>query len=76
MGPTVLNEMFMLHEMSRVLRSIYTLTCEVPRCYTQFGAKNIAVRGSNYWNVLPYDIKSSSTVNMFKERIRKYTGFD
>ena len=58
------------------VRSSKTLACVVPRCYTQFGAKNVAVRGSNYWNTLPYDIKSSGTIDIFKEHIKKYTGFD
>ena len=75
-GPNVLNEMFMLYEPTCNLRSSNTLACEVPRTYTQFGVKNVVVRGPKYWNMLPYNIKSSSTESIFKERIKKYTGFD
>ncbi len=76
MGPNVLNEMFVLHEPIRELRSSHTMSCEVARCHTQFGMKNVAVRGARYWNMLPYDIKSSNMPDMFKERVKKYTGFD
>ena len=76
MGTVSLNEMFTFHCPVRELRSSSVLTCETKRCRMQLGTKNVGVRGATYWNMLPYYIKSSSSVDSSKENIRKYVGFD
>ena len=75
MGPKALNDMFSYHIPTRDLRSINAQLSEVPRCKTQFGTKNLAVRGAGYWNVLPYHIKVIATLEIFKQNIKLYTGF-
>ncbi len=75
-GPKPLNDMFTLYCPSRELRSSTALMCDITRCKTQFGMKNVRVRGSMYWNMLPYDIKASISIDNFKQNIKKYTGFD
>ncbi len=76
LGPELLNNMFNLYVCERELRSTEQLHTTVPKCKTQFGARNFAVRGSLYWNQLEYEVKSAPSPDSFKERLKKFTGFD
>ena len=67
LGPEALNSMFNLHVTERDLRSSDQLKSVVPKCRTQFASKNFAVRDSNHWNILPYDIQSAPSPDSFKE---------
>ena len=75
MGPPAINDMFDYYNPPRDLRSSSSMLAIVSKCNTQFGTKNLKVRGSTYWNLLPYAIKISNSMNAFKENFKSYTGF-
>ena len=76
LGPKSLNDMYELYTPGRELRSSKELQVKIPKVNTQFGAKNIRIRGSNYWKTLPIDIKSAKNINTLKDQLKKYRGFD
>ena len=75
MGPPAINDMFEYYTPSRELRSGEALLATVQRCKTQFGTKNLRIRGPSYWNQLPHSIKCSTSIDTFKQNIKAYTGF-
>ena len=75
MGLPVLTKMFHAYTPARSLHSESTVMVEIDRCRTQFGTKNIALRGSNYWNMLPIEIKRSESLDIRKSKLKVYTGF-
>ena len=75
-GPPALNNMFREYIPARELRSGASHQIEVDRCNIQFGMKNIAVRGAQYWNMLPVEIKTCTSIDNLKSALKQYTGFD
>ena len=75
LGPESFNNMFNLYVPERSLRSCDELRIEPRKCYTTFGQKSLAVRGSNYWNLLPVQLKGSESPESFKKGIKSYQGF-
>ena len=75
-GPPALNNMFKLYEPKRMLRSSSAHQIEISRCYTQFGTKNVAIRGAKYLNMLPIDLRLCNSIENFKAKLKTYTGFD
>ena len=76
LGPATLNSLFVLYVPKRTLRSGDELRIESHFCQTTFGQKNIAFRGTLYWNSLPLVLKSSQSPDAFKLALKKYPGFD
>ncbi len=76
LGPPALNDMFNHYEPARQRRSSTACLVDIPHCQTQFGMKNIAVRGAKYSNMLPLEIKTCPVTDNFKAMIKKYPGFD
>ena len=76
LGPIALNEMFELYVPNRELRSSDGLLVQTPQTRTQFGWKNIRNRGGIYWNMLPLELKGATTIEMLKNQLKKYSGFD
>ena len=74
MAPTYIRELLELKPLSRyALRSDIQNLLKVPRtkCKT-FGDRAFAVAGPRVWNQLPLDIRTSATVNTFKNRLKTY----
>ena len=70
LGPPALNNVFGLHVSERDLRSNEMLQARVLKCRTQFGERNLAYRGPIHWNGLATDIKTSPSINSFKEKLK------
>ena len=75
MGPPALNDMFQAYIPTLDLRSGNQLLVSIPHYRTEFARKNIAIRGGYYWHMLPYEIKSSETMDLFKQKLKTYNGF-
>ena len=76
LGPTTVNDLFVLYVPERTLRSGDELKVKMHFCRTAFGQKNITFRGSVYWNSLPLALKSCESADSFKRSIKTYSGFD
>ena len=76
MGPPALNTMFQAYVPNRELKSCDQLLVNINHCHTEFARKNIAIHGGYNWNMLPYEIKSCDTIDLFKQKLKNYTGFD
>ena len=70
LGPSSLNNMFELQTNVRDLRSNDQLQCVVLRCRTQFGERNFRYRGSIHWNTLPVDLKSATSSDNLKSKLK------
>ena len=74
MAPTYIRELLELKPLSRyALRSDTQNLLKVPRtkCKT-FGDRAFAVAGPRVWSQLPLDIRTSATVDTFKNRLKTY----
>ncbi len=76
MGPPALNDMFQEYTPARDLRSCDQTLVEIPRCRSEFGWRNVRVRGGYYWNSLPQELKTCKTIDQFKRQMKSYPGFD
>lgn len=45
-------------------------TLRVPLCRTSFAQRSITYRGTSYWNDLPHNIRTSTSLNTFKLRLK------
>ena len=71
LGPPSLNNMFELHTSDRNLRSNDQLQCVVPKCKTQYAERNLGYRGAIHWNGLPVEVKSATTSDNFKVKLKQ-----
>ncbi len=71
LGPTSLNSMFEVYICDREVRSNDQLKAVVPRCRTQFGARNFAIRAVLYWNVLPVICRMATSPVAFKSLLKE-----
>ena len=44
----------------------------IPKCYTSLRQRTIIFQGPKLWNLLPIDIKSSPSLNVFKRKLMKF----
>ena len=75
MGLPVVKNMYQVYVPTCKLRSSDQLLVTIARCHSEFIRKNIAIRGGYYWNILPFEIKSSDTIDLFKQNLKSYGGF-
>ena len=54
------------------LRSASSESLIIPAAKTVFGTRSFAVAGPTYWNQLPETVKTASSVNTFKRRLKTY----
>ena len=54
----------------RRLRSADSLNLVRPRCRLKFGERGFAVAAPEAWNSLPVHVKSSSSLTVFKDRLK------
>ena len=55
---------------SRLTRQVNDLV--VYRTSTDIGARAISIKGPKIWNSIPLNIKTSSTISVFKEKLKKH----
>ena len=75
LGPTAVNDLFILYAPKRELRSGDDLQVVIHKCNTAFGQKNMIYRGCQYWNKPPVAIKASGSPQALKKAIKEYQGF-
>ena len=74
-NPQFMNEIFKLKQNKRLVREKYKLSLKNPKWnQVTFGEKCFKVFGAKVWNNLPYYIKSSQNIEMFKSMIKQRNG--
>ena len=70
-----MKEIFELRLSSRPVREEYKLNLNIPKkSQVTFGTKSLESLGPKIWSNLPYHIKSSENLNVFKNLIKKWNG--
>ena len=60
---------------NRTIREKYKLNLEIPKSnQVRFGTKSLRYLGPKVWNSLPYHIKSSENLTIFKTLIKNWNG--
>ena len=73
LNPTFMKEIFMQRNIDYNLR--HGNDAQLPKVRTtSFGIETIAFLGNRLWQVLPHEIKDSSTLPIFKKQIRCWKG--
>ena len=70
----ILPEWLITFTLVRAVNPVITRQCDnliVPRMQTLTGERGLKVRCPKLWNALPLDIKNSSSLNVFKRKIKK-----
>ena len=75
LNPKALNDMFRIHIPARELRKNMG-KIQRPLTRTVLCDGNIRIRGAIYWGQLDTEIRSASTVNIFKTRIKNFDSFN
>ena len=70
LGPPSLNSMFEVYICDREVRSNEQLKSVVPRCRTQFAARNFVIRAVIYWNGLPVNCRMATSPVSFKTMLK------
>ena len=73
MSPRYLTDLLQFRESSRSLRSVSNELLRQPRTITKtYGDKAFSVCAPRLWNILPLDIRKSSSVYAFKKSVKTY----
>ena len=72
LGPPILNDMFSIYCPNRPLRSEKYNRIRIPKTNTYMASKDIAIRGSYYWNDTDEEIVSNDTLLKLKNRLKQY----
>ena len=73
LAPPYLIDLIQRYEPSRPLRSSESCNLITPRFNKNyFGGCSFAVFGPKVWNSLPYEIKTSSSINVFKKSLKTH----
>ena len=71
LNPEFMRDLFSLRETSRLIREKYVLNLNIPvHNQVTFGSKSFRVFGPKVWNSLPYHIKPSENLELFKMIIK------
>ena len=68
--PDIMNDIFKLRENTYNLRNFNISESQNPRTKT-FGLDSIAYRASQLWKNVPEEIRNSTSLPMFKKKIKK-----
>ena len=75
LNPEFMRDLFSLRETSRLVREKYMLNLNIPvHNQVTFGNKSLRVFGPKVWNSLPYHIKPSEKLKLFKLIIKHLNG--
>ena len=69
-GPQTLVNEFKPMTPRRTLRSNVKVVHEQTRTRTKFAENDPIYRGKKYWSCLPAEIQHSTSINMFKQRLK------
>ena len=74
-NPSFMKDIFKLRMTSRPTREKYKLYLEIPKSnQLRFGTKSLRYLVPKVWNSLPYHIKSSENLTIFKTLIKNWNG--
>ena len=74
-NPSFIKDIFKLKKTNRLTREKYKLNLEIPKSnQVRFGTKTLSYLDSKVWNSLPYHIKSSENLIVFKTLIKNWNG--
>ena len=74
-NPSCTEDIFKLRMANRPTREKYKLNLEIPKSnQVRFGTKSLRYLGPKVWNSLPYHIKSSGNLTIFKTLIKNWNG--
>lgn len=71
-GPAYLRELLTPYQPSRQLRSADNLDLCIPRVKLTYGSRAFSYAGPKVWNSLPHDIRNSSSLNVFKSKLKTH----
>ena len=75
LNPSFMKKIFDLRLCSRPVREQYKLNLNIPRKRrVTFGTKSLESLGPKIWNNLPYHIKSTKNLIVFKNFIKRWNG--
>ena len=75
LNPSFMNDIFKLKVNNREVRDKYKLNLDIPKWNQKtFGYKSLKVLGPKIWNSLPYHIKSSENLEVFKNLLKNWNG--
>ena len=75
LSPNFMNEIFTLHKSDRSVRNKYKMNLSIHEWnQVTFGSKSLRALGPRIWNNLPYHIKSSENILIFKTMIKNWDG--
>lgn len=73
LAPHYLSDLITLHHPSRVLRSSSTLTLTIPLSNSKkFGDRAFSRTAPRLWNSLPQPVRDSSSLPLFKSRLKTF----
>ena len=70
LSPDIMSDIFKLRENTYNLRNFHIFESQNPRTKT-FGLDSVAYRASQLWNIVPEEIRNSTSLTMFKKKIKK-----
>ena len=74
-NPSFIKDIFKLRMTNRLTGEKYKLNLEIPKSnQVRFGTKSLRYLGPKVWNSLPYHIKSSGNLTIFKTLIKNWNG--
>ena len=69
-SPDIMSDIFKLRENTNSLKNFHIFQSQNPRTKT-FGLDSIAYRASQLWKTFPEEIRTSTSLPMFKKKIKK-----
>ena len=72
LSPGYLSDIIVVYSPKRCLRSSDLLLLAVPRTYSTYGDRAISKSAPVLWNQLTLEIRSSSTIDSFKNKLKTY----
>jgi len=70
MSPTYLSDMF--EQVNHEYSTRNSCNLKIKLCNTQMGQRSFTYIGATLWNYLPHNIRSASSLNVFKQNLLKY----
>ena len=72
MAPQYLEELCTEYHPTRTLRSSQSNLLVVPKCRVKYGERSFSYAGPKLWNALPGDIRDSTSLTDFKQRLKTF----
>uniref|UniRef100_M3XLM6 Reverse transcriptase domain-containing protein n=1 Tax=Latimeria chalumnae TaxID=7897 RepID=M3XLM6_LATCH len=72
LGPEYLRNLLTPYTPARPLRSLYGNLLTIPRMRSKVGERSFSFSAATSWNALPFDIRSSPSLSMFKSSLKTH----